>query len=346
MRVLFLSDKDKWNDFVLANQGSFLQSFEWGQIQESQGRKVWRLWLIDEKIDENQPIFCAQIVGHNLPFSKNYLYAPHGPIFRRGIIDKISEIGNFLDKKREYFSKFLNTAEDLCQKENAVFLRMEPLLKSEMHLNYLLEAALKKSDKEIQPSRTIILDLEKSEEELLSEMKSKTRYNIGLAERHGVKIIRCGGLDKEKHFEKFWELLEETSKRDKFYLHSKKNYDKILNMKSECFRNELYLAVLGGEVLAGAMINFFNNKAVYLHGASLSKRRDIMAPYLLHWEIIKDAKNNSFKQYDFWGISEKWPGVTRFKQGFGGKEIKYLGAFDLIVDKKWYFLYSLARKIL
>lgn len=348
MKIIFFKekeDKDKWNDFVLVNKGSFLQSFEWGKIQEELGRKVFRIWLIDEEIDENQPIFAAQIVRHNLPFGKNYLYAPHGPIFRRGIIDKISEIGNFLDKKREYFSEFLNAVKDLCQKENAVFLKVEPLLKSEMHLNYLLETALKKSGKEIQPSRTIILDLEKSEEELFLEMKSKTRYNIGLAERHGVKIIRCGESDKEIYFEKFWKLLEETSKRDKFYLHSKESYNEILNIKSDYFKNELYLAVLDDDVLAGAIINFFNNKVVYLHGASSSVNRNIMAPYLLHWEIIKHAISKGFKKYDLWGISEKWPGVTRFKRGFGGKEIQYLGAFDLIVDKKWYFLYSLARKI-
>src|SRR3989344_2081963 len=345
MRVLFLSDKDRWNNFVLANRGSFLQSFEWGQIQESQGRRVWRLWLIDEKIDENQPIFCAQIVKHNISFGKSYLYSPHGPIFRRGIIGKIAELVDFLSKKREYFSEFLDAAKKICQEENAIFLKIEPLLKSETHKTYLLETALKKSNKEIQPSQTIILDLEKSEEELISGMKSKTRYNIGLANRHGVKIIQCGELNKERYFEKFWKLLGETSKRDKFHLHSKESYAEILNIKSDYFKNELYLAVLDDDVLAGAIINFFNDKAVYLHVASSSINRNVMAPYLLHFEIMRDAKNRGFKKYDFWGISEKWPGVTRFKQGFGGKEINYLGAFDLIIDKRWYFLYSLARKI-
>lgn len=347
MKIIFLSgqDKDKWNKFILENRGSFLQSFEWGQIQEKTGREVWRMWVVDEKIDENQPIFAAQIIKHGLPFvKKGYLYSPHGPVYRRGIIEKINNIyGNFVQKKKEYFNDFLKAVEGLCEKENAIFFKMEPLLKSQMHREYLSGTELKKSDKEIQPSETIILDLQKSEEELLAEMKPKTRYNINLAQRHGVKIVKA---HDGAQFDKFWNLMKETARRDKFFLHSKEYYQRLSEAKSENFKNEIYLAILRDKVLAAAMINFFNGRAVYLHGASSSENRNVMAPYLLHWEIMKDAKSSGFKEYDFWGISKKWPGVTRFKQGFGGMERRYLGAFDLAVDRFWYLIYSFAKKIL
>lgn len=347
MRVIFLSekDKDRWNKFILDNRGSFLQSFEWGQIQEKMGWSVWRMWLRDEKIDENRPIFAAQIIRNDLPFiKKSYLYSPHGPVYRRGVIEKINNIyGDYIAKKKEYFDEFLKVASDLCKKENAIFFKMEPLLKSELHRKYLAETDLKKSNKEIQPSETVILDLQKSEEELLSEMKSKTRYNINLAQKHRVEIVKS---QDSVQFDKFWDLMEETAKRDKFSAHSKEYYKKILETKGENFKNEIYLAIWDGNVLATAIVNFFNGRATYLHGASSSENRNVMAPYLLHWEIIKDAKNAGFREYDFWGISKKWPGVTRFKQGFGGAEKKYLGAFDLAVDRFWYFVYSLARKVL
>lgn len=356
MRILFLNseDKEKWNNFVLTNRGSFLQSFEWGEIQESLGRKVFRMWLVDKNIDENTPIFCAQIIKHDLPFGKNYLYIPHGPIYRLGIIEKIEEIYKkeninpkeiYLDKKANYFYDFLEAVKKLCQEEKSIFFKMEPVLKSEFHKKMILRTEIKASNKEIQPSQTIILDLEKSEEELLAEMKPKTRYNIRLAQKHGVEIHRCDSESKE-YFDKFLELMSETAERDGFSLHGKESYEKIFDMRSDDFRNTIYVAVLNGEVLATAMINFFNDKAVYLHGASSSKHRNVMAPYLLHWEIIKKAKAEGIKKYDLWGISDKWPGVTRFKQGFGGKEIKYIGAFDLIVNKFWYQIYSIARKVL
>lgn len=354
MKTIFFKeneDKNRWNNFVLGNRGSFLQSFEWGEIQEGLGRKVLRMWFVDEKIDENMPIFSAQIIKHGLPFGKSYLYIPHGPIYRLGIIEKIEEMYKkenvspkevFFDKKADYFDEFLAELKKICKEEDAIFLKMEPVLKSELHKKCLLKTELILSDKEIQPSHTIILDLEKNEEELMTEMKPKTRYNIRVAQKHGVEILKS---DKSEYFDKFLELMYETAGRDKFHLHGKENYKKIFESRSDDFRNDLYVALLNGEVLAGAIINFFNDKAIYLHGASSSKNRNVMAPYLLHWEILKDAKNRGFKKYDLWGISEKWPGVTRFKQGFGGKEIRYLGAFDLVVDRLWYLIYSISRRL-
>lgn len=356
MKIIFVENKEKWNKFILENRGSFLQSFEWGELQESFGRKVWRVWFVDEIIEEDAPIFCAQIIKHDLPFGKKYLYIPQGPVYRIGIIDKIEEVYGggekinkevkyskiYYDQKKKYFDDFLDVLSDICRKENAVFLKMEPLIGSEIHRKGFTETILKKSGKELQPSHTILLDLQKSEEEMLVEMKQKTRYNIRLAQKYGVKIIKSSSDD---YFEKFFGLLQETAKRDGFYLHEKDYYKSILNTKTDQFENCLFVASFKNKILAGAMVNFFNGKAVYLHGASSSEDRNVMAPYLLHWEIIKDAKNNNFKIYDFWGISEKWPGVTRFKQGFGGKEKKYLGAFDLVIDRKWYLLYSIARKI-
>jgi lipid II:glycine glycyltransferase (peptidoglycan interpeptide bridge formation enzyme) len=82
-----------------------------------------------------------------------------------------------------------------------------------------------------------------------------------------------------------------------------------------------------------------------MHGASASKYRNVMAPYLLQWHAIKLAKNLGYKYYDFYGVDEdKWPGVTRFKKGFGGREVNYPGTFDLIFNRRWYSVYRMVRK--
>ena len=224
-----------------------------------------------------------------------------------------------------------------------IFLKIEPDENFPADLN-LIDSEFKKSTKEIQPSETVILDLRKSEEELLKEMKQKTRYNIGVAEKHGIKIEEKGD------FEPFWKLLEETASRDKFHLHPKKYYEEMLkNLNLETkfpSGNKLFLAEKGEKILAVAIVNFFNKRATYLHGASSAEYKNLMAPHLLHWEIARYAKKNGFEEYDLWGISEKkYPGVTRFKRGFGGKEINYPGAYDFIFDKKWHLIYSAARKI-
>ena len=90
-----------------------------------------------------------------------------------------------------------------------------------------------------------------------------------------------------------------------------------------------------------------HNTAYYLHGAMDREYKSLMAPYFMHWEIIKKLKVEGCKLYDFWGIdAKKWPGVTRFKLGWGGDQKEYPGSFDLVISKFWYFIYGLARKIL
>jgi lipid II:glycine glycyltransferase (peptidoglycan interpeptide bridge formation enzyme) len=110
---------------------------------------------------------------------------------------------------------------------------------------------------------------------------------------------------------------------------------------------KLFIAEYEDRIIAANIVMFFGNRAVYLHGASSNECRNLMAPYLLQWEQIKEAKKQGCEIYDFWGIDEKkWPGVTRFKKGFGGEEIDYSGTFDFIFDKTWYEIYKIAKRII
>ena len=300
---------------------SFLQTQEWLDFQKSIGRKVWRF-------DDGKVI--ANIIQHQLPFGMNYLYVPHGPEIN---LDQIS--GGLKNELESFFSFIKKTARE----EKSIFVKFEPLNDSIVELIY--GAGLKKSAKEIQPHRSVILDLDKSEEELLAAMHHKTRYNIKVAEKYGITS------DRSDDFESFWKLMQKTSKRDKFGSHPKPYYDALLHFESDHFHVGLILAKHEGKPVAGAILALMGNTAYYLHGASDHEFRSMMAPYALHWGIIKYLKDSGrYTQYDFWGIdAQKYPGVTRFKLNWGGRQVEYPGAFDLSIRPFWFLMYKILRNI-
>lgn len=308
-------NKEQWNQFIIKNNGSFLQSWQWGEFQELLDRKIWRIETNNLK---------GLVVGHNLPFKKNYLYCPRGPI---GDGD---------------FKYFLEEVHEIAKQEKSIFFKIE-LGENNFNYNILKDFNFIKSSKQIQPIKTTILDLSKSEEELLNRMHQKTRYNIRLAQKKNVIIKE---VDSSK-LDIFLKLSEETAKRDRFNLHPKEYYRKMVKVLEKEGLIKIFLAQYNNTVIAANLVCFFGKTAIYLHGASDYNHRNLMAPYLLQWQTILEAKKKGFMHYDFWGINEKkWPGVTRFKKGFNGQEVSYPGAFDLIFSKIWYKSYNLAQKIL
>ena len=321
MQIKEIADSKEWNDLVIANNGIFLQSWQWGEWQEKLGRKIWRF-----AVEENgQTIGLNLVVKHNLPFNKSYFYSPRGPVFLESRILNL-ESGILLEKIKE-----------LSEQENAIFWRVEPetndFLSKVNGLGFKVVAT-----RPVQPSKTVILDLTKTEEEFLQEMHPKTRYNIRLAQKHGVKIFQ-----DNKRIDEFLRLLHQTTKRDKFGAYSDDYYRRLFQTADPDFA-KLYLAEYEGEILAANLIICFGQTTTYVHGASSDEHRNIMAPHLLHWEIICQAKKQGFNYYDFWGIDEKkWPSLTRFKKNFGGQEISYPGTFDLVLSNLWYRLYRIGK---
>ena len=350
--------KEIWNKFIAFNNSeSFLQSWQWGEFQKNIGRKIWRLAIVDDlssggKIPSprlvrlvrknSKLVAVALIVKYNLPFGKSYLYCPRGPVMNE------SRISNML------FSEI----KKIARKEKSFFLKIDP----PVELSQKCFNNFRKSFSEVQPKDTLILDLEKSEEELSKEMKQKTRYNIRLAGKKGIKIANyeLGTINQKEFSQKFdffWNLTKETSKRDKFISHNKEYYQKMLeslNDKSRSLDNKqnlyarLYLAEYEKKIIAANIVLYFGDLAVYLHGSSSSKYRNLMAPYLLQWKQIQDAKTQGYRKYDFWGITigeenKNWQGITRFKKGFGGKEKSYIGSYDLVFDNIRYWMYRLVK---
>lgn len=280
----------------------FLHSSQWKQFQKNIGRKTF---------DLGEGVFVVKL---QLPwFGKSYLYSNFVEVFDKSEV--IKEIAN---------------------RENTIFLKVEPMLYNEELVSRLWQSGWRKSGKGLQPQRTTVVNLQMPEKSLLVGMRQKTRYNIRLAQKRGVEVKKS--YDKLRDFEKFWQLLQHTAERDKFYTHTKNYYAELLNVEG----TGLYFASKGQIPVASAIVMFYKNTATYLHGASSYEHRSLMAPYLLHWDIMQDAQKQGEKFYDFWGIDEeKWPGVTRFKRGFGGKEVQYIGSYDLPTQKIWYMVYRL-----
>jgi len=320
MKIINITDKKQLNDFVGSKKhAQFLQSWQWGEFQKEVSGIIWRIGVEDG----GQLLASAKLVKKQLPMGKSYFYCGRGPV---GITNP--------EYSGRITNELFNTIKELAMQEGVMFLRFEP--------NWKLEIGNWKFVKtiDVQPSQTLILDLTKSEEEILQAMHQKTRYNIRLAEKKGVKIVESG----IERFEEFWQLLVSAGDRDDFNLHGRSYYQAMLNLDNSFVK--LLFAEYRGQPLAGNLVVFFGDTATYIHGGSSNQSREAMAPYALQWQTIKLAKSLGYKYYDWHGIDEvKWPGVTRFKKGFGGKEVKYPGTFDLVYDSGWYNIYKMVRKV-
>ena len=218
-----------------------------------------------------------------------------------------------------------------------------------------------KNKVDIQPPDSTFLDLSKSEDELLSGMKNKWRYNVRYGAKHGVEVraITADSSDFEKDLDSFYSLYETTAARDGIGLHPKSYYKDLLERgaKSEKSENQtektkitLYIASHEGEDLAAIITLFNSDEAIYLYGCSGNNKRNLMPAYLVQWTAIKDAKTFGSKIYDFYGMpptdDENHPmhGLYLFKTGFGGAHIHRPGSFDVPLSS-FYSLYGLAEKL-
>ncbi|QQG53046.1 MAG: peptidoglycan bridge formation glycyltransferase FemA/FemB family protein [Candidatus Falkowbacteria bacterium] len=330
MEIIRLKDKNKWQDFLYRNPGisglEFLASPQWAEAMEREGKVALVLAAVDDHKKINA-LFC--LIKENLPAGFFYWYVPRGPIFEAGIeAEEAAKItAAVVSKLKADYPK-------------SVFLKIEPA-QNILQVKQLAQLSVSyKAASDIQPQKTLILDLKNSPENLLAAMHQKTRYNIRLAEKKGVRIISGSAAD----FSDFWRLMSLTGERDGFRIHGQKHYQNLLKTPSDFI--QLFFAEYEGRKIATALICRFGSQATYLHGASDNEYRNVMAPYLLQWEIIKHTQTAGAEIYDFYGVNEKkWPGVTRFKLGFGGEIREYFGVFDIVLQAGVYKLYQGLKKI-
>jgi lipid II:glycine glycyltransferase (peptidoglycan interpeptide bridge formation enzyme) len=276
-------------------------------------------WLKFQTLAKYEPIILNYkniyflALKHKLPLNKKYYYIPRGPFLND---DKLWP--EFIKELKNYFKK----------DKSIIFVRFEPDNSFDNQCRKVID---------VQPSKTFQTDLSLSEDELLNNMHPKTRYNIRLGLKKDLEF-----LSNDQDIEGFWKLMNETTKRDKFSSHHKDYYEKMIKSGA----TQLATIRYNNKLLAAGIFCSFGNIITYLHGVSSSEHRDLMSPYVLHWKMMMYAKSQGIKWYDWHGIdSQRWPGVTRFKLGFGGKEIDYPGTFDLILAPNMYLGYNILRAL-
>lgn len=226
------------------------------------------------------------------------------------------------------------------KENNAIFIKLEPnVLKEERLIKDLRSWKLVEGKTLFTPT-SFWIDLKPNEDDLMKSFSSKTRYNIRLAQKHGV-IVRVDNSDEA--FEKYLELTTETNKRQGFYSHTQK-YHRLMWKHLKGKVANLLTAKYKDEIISTWIL--FNNKdfLYYPYGASTDKYKEVMANNLMMWEAIKFGKNLNLKTFDLWG-REEGKGFTKFKEGYNPKVVEFVGSWDLIMNKPLYYLYRFAEKI-
>lgn len=300
-----------------------LQSKKWAEFRIKTGIKV---------VEQSDFI----VTLHSIPLTKHTIgYLPKGKLPVKKTIDELKKIGKLND---------------------SIFIQLEPNVENNQSIEQkLLGLGLKRAAHPLFTKYTFILDLTKSEEELLKNMSQKTRYNIRLAEKKGVKVTED---NSDKAFSEYLKLSIETTKRQKFYAHTEK-YHKLMweTLKSQKANNNelsahLLKASFNGETIVTWILFVLGDTLYYPYGASSTRHKETMASNLIMWEAIKFGKNLGLKKFDMWGSlgenpdpNDPWFGFHKFKQGYGAKLVEFVGSYDLVINPFLYFIFKIADKI-
>ena len=333
MQVREIKDKNTWDGFITAQkEHTFLHSAAWGELNRAMGDNIWNLGFY-----ESDKLIAVALVIKVHARRGNFLFVPHGPIFKeQGTRNK----GKVL---KELTKKLLELAK---QEEDIVFVRISPLLEDlEENKKIFEEVGYRDAPIYMHAETTWQLDLTKSEEELMMGMRKNTRNLVRRAEKDGVEII--SGTD-EKFIKDFFNLYKETAGKHGFTPFSEKYIKEEINAFNG--KVKVYLAKYNRKIISGAVIVHYGAGAFYHHGASSQEYIKIPAAYLLQWRAILDAKIGGRNIYNFWGIAKNeenkkhpWYGLTFFKKGFGGYRTDYLHAQDMPLSKKYWLNYLIEK---
>ncbi|MFH0987587.1 MAG: peptidoglycan bridge formation glycyltransferase FemA/FemB family protein [Patescibacteria group bacterium] len=322
MKIKEIDNKIIWEDFLKGvKDKTFLQSWNWGEFQKGIGEKIWRMGIYEEK---------SKLIGVALVIKVTakrgcFLFVPHGPI----LSNSIEQIAN---SKKEMLKIVIKELKSIARREKIIFIRIAPFWeRKEENIKIFRRLGFRDAPIHIHPELTWQLDITKSEDEILKNMRKTTRNLVKRAEKEGVEIFSSKDF---KDIELFYRSYQETVRRHVFVPFARSFLEKEMrNFLPESVL--LFFASWKGDILSCAMIIFWQGVAFYHHGASSSKFPKIPASYLLQWRAIKEAKKRGCQLYNFWGIAPEedlthpWHGLTLFKKGFGGEKREYVRTQDL-----------------
>ncbi len=328
MNLQSITDKQKiqYNKLVT----HVMQSWEWGEFRKSLGIPLLRYGLYKN----NKLVKAFQLTLHKIPFTHQYVgYLPKGPQPDKQLAEALRKIG---------------------KENNCAFIKIEPDVQLSAFSLQLSDNSFIRSPKPLFTKYNFVLDLTKSEEELLKDMSQKTRYNIRVAQRHGVKIEE---KTDEEAFEIYLKLYFETTKRQGYHGHNKYYHQKVWEKLRNTGMARLLIAyyqlpTTNYQPLAAWMLLNFKDTLYYPYGGSSKIHPEVMANNLIAWEAIKLGKKLGLKQFDMWGAlgpdadpKDSWFGFHKFKQGYGGRLVEYIGTYDLVFNWPIYLMFTAVDKL-
>lgn len=332
IRRLTAEEKERYNQVV----NHPLQSWEWGEFRASLGKRVERLGVFDQgKLKKGWQIFFHPLPGTSFTVG----YFPKGPLPDKEMVAALRELG---EENKAIFIKLEPDFIIRRWRNEKGKVDPSPVEEKEISLSSL---GLIASPRPVFDRYSFILNLNQSEERLLAQMHHKTRYNIRLAQRRGIEVEEENSQVGLAIFLRL--LFGETLKRQGFYLHNEAYFKKMWQALSSSGMVHLLLAKYKEEALAVWMLFVWKDWLYYPYGASSSRWRQLMASNLVCWEAIRLGKRLGCRWFDMWGglspeasPDHPWYGFHRFKLGYGGELVEFVGSWDLVLNPLLYRLYQ------
>ncbi len=322
IREVALSEKDQFNSLTTHP----VQSWEWGDFREQAGNKVLRLGVYQD--DELTQVYLLTI--HKIPKTKYYVA--------------------MCAKCNAPSLEVLNELREFVRPLNIIMIRMEPNISINDKDAIPTLSAFKefgaKPGRAFFNKSTFIIDLTKSEDELLKAMHSKTRYSIRVAQRNRVEIKED---NSPTAFAKYLDLMDETTSRQHYFNHNE-HYHKLmwqtlrLNSRQAFPMVHLLTTRYKNDILNTWIVFAWHDTLYYPYGASSSEHRKIMPGYATMWEAIKFGKKLGLKKFDLWGRDEG-KGFTKFKEGFNPEIVEFIGTWDIPVSPHLHKIYRLLEEV-
>lgn len=311
-----------------------LQSWAWGDFRKKTGVEVERVGFFDN----GKLVGAFQVFFHKIPhFNGTAGYFPKGPMPEEEQLSAVQQLG---------------------KRHNALFVKMEPNVAQPVtdngvsgfdEVKKFLQSQNARPGRPLFTKYTFQLDLTPSEEKLFANLSSKTRYNVNVAFKKGVQIYEN---TTEAGMNQHLEILAETTQRQGFYAHSPEYFKTMWQTLGKTGMLRIFEASYQDTVLVSWIMFICNGVLYYPYGASRNLHRDVMASNLIMWEMIKFGKANGCTMFDMWGSlgpepneKDPWFGFHRFKKGFGGQLVEFIGTYDIVVNPPIYPLFRLADDV-
>lgn len=322
-----LSAESEWDQFLRRSRPDvgFKQTTWWAEFLRSRG---WGHFGVVVRA-AGEIVGGARVLVQSFAPDKCYYYLPHGPVLPECEADAA-----------EVFQCILADidAQRRLDAQQVSHLRLEP--RWERLPDFV--RGFRKSSGWLEPRNTLCVELRPTADEILAQMKPKGRYNIRLALREGVSVVEDVSLQGVADF---WQLYWDTTQRQHAQGHSSEYIHELSARLRSYDCGTIYFAVYQGLRLATALVIHSGDSATYKYGGSCQLHRNVMAPYLLHFEAMLKAKSRGHRWYDFYGISpagepeNNWANFSAFKRKFGGQEIHFVPALDYVYDHDAYGAY-------